>query len=254
MSAPSTATVAVIVTVTVNAVRVAAARAAHATTTNALRAVRTSALALGCALTACASGPPAPDWAVNAHGALTRFEAAWLRGDTRIAQGEFARARTELARTGRPDRVAHAELVRCAMQAASLDIDDCPAFAPLAADAGPALRAYADYLAGRWQDVDAALLPPQHRAVPAGGIALAAIDDPVSRLVAAGAQLRAGRLTPESITTAIDTASAQGWRRPLLAWLTLQERRAQAAGDTTAAAALRRRIALVAGDDSGRTR
>jgi hypothetical protein len=76
----------------------------------------------------------------------------------------------------------------------------------------------------------------------------------VSRLVAAGAQLRAGRLTPESITTAIDTASAQGWRRPLLAWLTLQERRAQAAGDTTAAAALRRRIDLVAGDDTGRAR
>jgi hypothetical protein len=43
----------------------------------------------------------------------------------------------------------------------------------------------------------------------------------------------------------VDTASAQGWRRPLLAWLGLQQQRAQQAGDAEAVARLARRIALV---------
>jgi len=46
---------------------------------------------------------------------------------------------------------------------------------------------------------------------------------------------------------AIDIASAQGWRRPLLAWLGVQEKRAEAAGDREVLERIRRRIALVAG-------
>jgi hypothetical protein len=47
------------------------------------------------------------------------------------------------------------------------------------------------------------------------------------------------------MAAAVETASAQGWRRPLLAWLTLQVQRAEASGDVEAAATLRRRITLV---------
>jgi primosomal protein N'' len=71
-----------------------------------------------------------------------------------------------------------------------------------------------------------------------------AIKDPLSRLVAAGAVFRANRATPQVIAAAVDTASEQGWRRPLLAWLNVQALRAEKAGDTAEAARLRRRIAL----------
>jgi hypothetical protein len=63
-------------------------------------------------------------------------------------------------------------------------------------------------------------------------------------LVAAGAALRAGQLTPEGIATATETASTQGWRRPLLAWLGVSIQRAQALGDTQEVARLQRRVAL----------
>jgi hypothetical protein len=62
--------------------------------------------------------------------------------------------------------------------------------------------------------------------------------------VAAGALLKAGRITPADIAAAVDTASSQGWRRPLLAWLGVQEQRARAAGDDAAVERIRRRIAL----------
>jgi hypothetical protein len=193
-------------------------------------------------LAGCASKPQPPAWEPNARGALDGFTDDWLRGDTAAADAEFVRARRETASTGRFDLVAQAELVRCAVRAAALDYD-CAGFTPIAGDATPAQRAYAAYLDGRWQGLDASLLPEQHRPVVASG-SLAGVQDPLARLVAAGALLKAGRISPGDIASAVDTASGQGWRRPLLAWLGVQEQRAQAAGDTAAVEQIRRRIAL----------
>lgn len=210
-----------------------------------------AAVAGAALLGACASGPPPPQWRLDAHGALGNYQAAYLRGEARIAAQEFARARSELASTGSVDLVARAELTRCALQVASLEFDDCPGFQPLAQDAGAAARAYAAYLGGRWEEVDASLLPAQHRAVlsvSSGGGAggeVAGIEDPASKLVAAGVLFRVGRIAPADIAAAVDAASENGWRRPLVAWLGVQEKRAQAAGDVEAAAAVRRRIELV---------
>ena len=210
--------------------------------------MRAFALASVLLLAACAGAPAPPDWQANAQLALRNFTAAYYAGNTRLADQEFARARAELASTGRPDLLARAELMRCAAQEASLAFDDCPGFEALAADAGAPERAYAAFLAGRWQGLDPALLPVQHRALLAGTAdagALAAIADPMSRLVAAGVLFRMGRLTPAGIAAATDTASANGWRRPLLAWLGVEAARADAAGDRDAAARIRRRIELV---------
>jgi hypothetical protein len=207
-------------------------------------------LALGaiCLLAACAGKPRAPDWQMNAHDALERYVAAAMAGSDRAAAAEFARARGELASTGQPALVARAELTRCAVLLASLVIEPCTGFDALRADAPAPEQAYGDYLAGRLPSSRSELLPPQHRAV-ARSASLAdveAIADPLARLVAAGVLFRTGRATPQVLEVASDTASAQGWRRPLLAWLGVQLRRAEAAGATQEAQRLRRRIELAA--------
>jgi len=189
--------------------------------------VRLAIGAAALALAGCASGPPPPDWALAARSALAAFERHYLEGDTRLAETEFARLRAEIAKTGRLDLLARAELARCAARVASLEFDGCPGFEALRADAGAEELAYADYLAG--------------------GRERAAGEEPLSRLVHAGVALRAGRITPAEIAAAIETASAQGWRRPLIAWLEVAARRAEAAGERDAAARLRRRIAAALG-------
>ncbi len=205
------------------------------------------ALAWLVALTACSNTPPPPDWQMNARGALDAFTSAYMSGNARVEAAEFARARQALAATGQPEQVARAELLRCAAQVASLVLQGCDGFEPLRQDAPAAERAYAAYLAGLAQPADAALLPETQRSVLAGGAdAVARIPDPLSRLVAAGVLLRMGRATPQLVAQAVDTASSQGWRRPLLAWLGVQAQRAEAAGATEEAARLRRRMALVA--------
>jgi hypothetical protein len=184
--------------------------------------------ALGLATSAaCSSGPPAPEWQANASGALQVFEQRYLAGDTKGAEDEFARARAELTATGKADLVARAELVRCATRVASLVFEPCTGFEALRADAGPEERAYADYLDGRGT-----------RAISA---------EPLSRLVALGVRFRNANIAPQEVAAAVDIASAQGWRRPLLAWLNVQLRRAEQAGDSETAARLKRRIELVSG-------
>jgi hypothetical protein len=204
--------------------------------------MKNTALLFAMILAGCASKPQPPSWQPDAHSALDGYTDAWLHGDTAAADAEFTRARRATASTGRFDNVAQAELVRCAARVAAL-VYECPGYAALAADATPAQQAYAAYLEGQWQGLNAGLLPEQHRGVVAGGT-LAGVQDPLARLVAAGALMKAGRIAPADIANAVDTASTQGWRRPLLAWLGVQEQRAQAAGDNEAVQRIRRRIAL----------
>jgi hypothetical protein len=202
-------------------------------------------------LAGCGSKPRAPDWQMNAHDALGRYVTAYMKGDARVEAAEFARARVELESTGKSALLARAELTRCALRVASLQFESCTGFEALRADSPAAERAYADYLAGRIAPADIALLPPQHRVAAspaAGSAAVAAIDDPLSRLVAAGVFFRSGRASPDVLALAADTASAQGWRRPLLAWLGAQAMRAEQAGALEEAQRLRRRMALVAGE------
>ena len=213
------------------------------------RGLLAAALAM---LAACSSTPPPPAWQMNAQGALQRAVDAQLSGNDRVAVAEFDRARGEIARTGRADLMARAELMRCAAQAAALQFEPCAAFERLRADAAPAERAYAAYLVGQATPAQVSLLPPAQQALAIAGrgeaadlAALQATADPLSRRLGAALFLRSARAPPAVLQLAVDTASAQGWRRPLLAWLQLLQQRATQAGDREEAARLARRIELV---------
>ena len=192
-------------------------------------------------LSACAA-PSSPRWLLETDAALAAWRDAYLGGDERAASRELALARREVGRGGDATLMARVELTVCAGQIASLAAVDCPAFQPLAADAGAAENNYAAYLAGFGFAVDP--LPAAQRQAWQGGATadLAAIADPLARLVAAAMLRRAGRLADDAYALAIDTAAEQGWRRPLLAWLAADRDRLLARGETAAAAERQRRI------------
>jgi hypothetical protein len=130
---------------------------------------------------------------------------------------------------------------------ASLDFAPCAGFEALRRDASDAERAYGDFLAGQATPEQAKLLPEDYRGVAGGqggAAALKGIKSPLSRVVAAAVLLRTEKADPEVLEVATDTASEQGWRRAVLAWLGAQAMRAEKAGATEEAARLRRRMAL----------
>jgi len=200
---------------------------------------------LAALLAACSTSAPIPDWQMNTHASAYKAVQAYLVGDGRVAALEWQRARREVSSTGNPLLLARVELLRCAAQIASLDTSPCTAFEPLRPDVSPLETAYADYLAGHASAAQAALLPPAQRAAHADTAAIAQMDDPLARLIAASIAWRSGRATSETLDLAIASASAQGWRRPLLAWLLLAADQAAQAGDSQREASLRRRIRLV---------
>jgi hypothetical protein len=216
--------------------------------------IRWFLFAAALALTACTSKPQVPDWQLNARSAVERATQADLQGHRRVAQLEWRRAFEETRRTADPTRWARVVLVQCAVQQAMLQLRACEAFLPWAAEATEADRAYARYLEGQPLADDLPWLAESHRPVARQMLELSplppspvlvAIADPLSRLVAASSMLRAGQLDPPGIAVAVDTASAMGWRQPLLAWLLLQAETAQAAGDQNLADQARRRIDLL---------
>ena len=95
---------------------------------------------------------------------MTLLRPIW-RANTRVANVEFGLARRELASTGRADQVALAELTRCAVQVASLDVGPCEGFEKLRADATAAqcldLKSV-DYLglSDEWLGIDVELQRP----------------------------------------------------------------------------------------------
>ncbi len=219
---------------------------------------QTVAACLLALLTGCASEPPPADWQINAHSLLASYTAHYLNGDTLLAERHFERARAEIARTGRLDLLARAELTRCAVRLAALETGACTAFERLGTHASAEDETYARFLTGAWQGVDANLLPARYRGLLAAREeaarlrALDEIKDPLSRAIAAGALLSAGHASPEVIALATRTASDQGWRRALLAWLEVQAKRAEAAGDKAGLELVRQRIELVQSSLTGR--
>ena len=217
--------------------------------------VQAFGLATACAgafvltLAACSSTPKPADWQLETKGAMERSVAAFLEGNSRVEAVEFARARAEISSTGKVELMARAELLRCASHVASLVFEPCAGFEKLRQDVPVAERAYADYLAARLQPQDAVWLPAQQRAALSGGdAAVKGITDPLSQLVAAGVAFQSGRASPQLVQLAVDTASSQGWRRPLLAWLGVQASLLDKSGLSEEAARVRRRITLAQND------
>ena len=233
----------------------AALRKIAAPTLHRFSSLRLGLISLGLALlVGCGNTPPAPDWQVSSLGASKSFTAAYLAGDSKVADFEFARTRDQVAATGRPDLVGRVELVRCAVKVASLDLDNCATTQMNAPDLAAPERAYAAYLNGAPLDAaQIALLPEAHRPVFASRddgarvATLTATADPLARLIAAGVLFRQGQLSPAGVAVAVNTASDQGWRRPLLAWLGVQLKLAETAGDTDGKARIQRRVDLVSG-------
>ena len=202
-------------------------------------------------LAACTSSPTQPEWQSRSHAALARFSQQFLAGNSHQAEHSITEAKAAVAATGRPELAARVELVRCALATAALDTDACAGFDAIRNDAAADDQAYRAFLSGQWQADDVAKLPSQYRAVASArdaatrNNAMQQMADPVSRLVAAGVLFGMVQLSPQGLGTAVETASEQGYRRPLLAYLNVQAKRAEAAGDSTALESIRKRIDLV---------
>ena len=215
--------------------------------------MKTALVALAALLmAACGSGgPPPPDWKTDASDLVARYQKHALLGENTLAERYFKQAVAATGGAGRVAETARLWLVRCATRRAMLIDDACAEYAELAAaEPNAADAAYHRFLTLRWDGLDPALLPAQHRDLlraPAAQrpAALARIDDPLARLLDASLLVMRQEADAATLALAAETASERGWRQPLLTYLKLQHAQAASRGDAAELARLARRIALV---------
>jgi len=203
-------------------------------------------------LAACGSGgPPPPDWKTDSADLIGRYQKHALLGENTLAERYFQQAVGATGGAGRMTETARLWLVRCATRRAMLIDDACAEYAELAAMAPDAAdQAYYRFLTLRWEGLEVALLPDQHRDLvraPAGKRhdVLARIGDPLARLLDASLLVMRQEADAATLALATETASEQGWRQPLLTYLKLRHQQAAAQGNAAEQARLARRIQLV---------
>lgn len=210
-------------------------------------------------LAGCAVQPAVPSWRLAWQQAVEQWRTAELEGRTRAAALHWQRAQQAARSAADAQALARLALMQCALRLAAAQTGACPQAAPYLEDSDVLEHAYAAWLAGamptifgadrRWgQDMPVPAAPSALSVLgtqvePAQGLAvLQNLHDPLSRLVAGGWLWQAGRLDQQGVALLVDTAAAQGWRRPLAAWLTIQQHWAEQTGDTGMAARARRRL------------
>lgn len=203
-------------------------------------------------LTACGSGgPPVPDWKSDSADLIERYKKHALEGENTLAERYFRQAINATGGAGRVSETARLWLVRCATRRASLIDDDCHEYAELAKVQTTAEdRAYYQFVTLNWDGLDTGKLPPHYAALvktePARMAAyIATIEDPLSRLLAASLVTLRKQGGDAIVSLAAETASAQGWRQPLLVYLKLLQKRAIAQGALDAQQAYGVRIRLI---------
>lgn len=203
-------------------------------------------------LSACGSaGPPVPDWKTDAVDFIERYKKHALLGEHTVAERFFQRALRATGGAGRISETARLWLVHCATRRANLQDDDCSEYAELAKlETSAEDRAYYQFVTLEWSELDAAKLPAQYAGVVKSDPArlntqIAAIEDPLSRLLAASLVTQRGRADHATLVIVMETASAQGWRQPLLTYLKLLEKSAAARGASSEQQAYAVRIRLI---------
>jgi hypothetical protein len=209
-------------------------------------------ISLALLLSACGGKPPAPDWKKDSLSLIGKYKKAELKGENKLAERYFGQALAAVAGTAKLEETARLHLVRCATRQASLGFEPCTGyleFARLGANAED--EAYHRFITGQWDKLDSGKLPEQYRDFLANRDAaknlgiLQRIDDPLSRLIAISITVMRKQADEPTLHLAAETASEQGWRKPLLVYLKLLESRASLKEDKAGQEALRARIKLV---------
>jgi hypothetical protein len=211
-------------------------------------------LIIFCFLAGCSS-KPVPDWTLNSFNRLEAFKKNYLEGNLPIAEMHFKKAVEEIKMSGDLDILARAYLTRMAMQAAVLEKVQDDDFRKIeAAESHTENANYHLFLTGNLNRVQESLLPtPYHDVLKlllqgrpdklAG--ALAEIKDPVSRLIASGVCTRLDQSDEGVLKLAAETASQNGWKKALLAYLGVMESAYAKQGQAEKAAAVRQKRELI---------
>jgi hypothetical protein len=204
---------------------------------------------------ACGSATPVPDWKDNAYRQLDDYKTSFLTGKEESTEPHFIKARREIAAGNDLSLLTIAYLTKYALHTASLESFDSSEFAKLyRLEPNVSDMAYCHFLKGNFSAVDSKALPVRYGGVLKAAYAkdltmaareIAVIDDPLSRLIACGVWVQYLPSDETILQIGISTASTNGWRRPLWAYLHKLQAHYLEKGERNKAIATKERLELL---------
>ena len=178
----------------------------------------------------CSVAKPIPDWLSVSVSSIESYKKYYLSGRTEVAERQFTRALHEAKKTGNPEILARLYLIKMAVTSATLEELETKEYERLNALApSPINETYFAFLSGNLTAADERFLPDQYRSFfkavkeRKDPISLREeiekIDEPLSALIAVSVLTRLHLEDEAILKRAIEISSAQGWERPLLAYL-----------------------------------
>ncbi|MGV8057721.1 MAG: hypothetical protein AB2L12_06835 [Smithellaceae bacterium] len=179
----------------------------------------------------CACGSqPIPQWKDTSSRQLENYKINFLADKEDATEPHFVQAKKAISSNNDLDLLATVYLTKYALHVAALENFDDSEFLRIdKLQPNSANRAYYDLLKGNFGQIDSARLSANYsnllplmvgKNLFAASQEIAAINDPLSRLIVCGIWLKYLPYDESILRLAIDTAAQQGWRRPLWAYLT----------------------------------
>ncbi|MFA4915980.1 MAG: hypothetical protein WC560_04840 [Syntrophales bacterium] len=198
---------------------------------------------------------PVPEWKNVSFNNLESYKTNYLNGRVKIAELHFDKAIEEIKKSGDLEILSTAYLTKYAVSVAVLeDFDDGDYLRIESVQQNPGSRTYYNFLKGFFDKVDKGLLPSRYRDVLNAfrdgkekdmEQAVISIEDPLSKLIAAGLLVRHYKYSEVILKAAADTASVNGWKNAHLAYLEKLQALYEAGKETGKAANIQKKIQLI---------
>lgn len=207
-------------------------------------------------LAGCGASKPVPDWLSTSYNQLESYKKNYLSGKEKIAAIQFKGVLSEIKKSGDLEVLARTHLIRMALQTAVLEDLEDGEYLKIN-ELSPSLqhRSFYAFLKGETGQVEENMLPGQYagfyrtlkrNAGKTDGLKeIEKMEDPLSQLIAMGVLVRLRQYDEGVLKKAADTASAQGWKKPLLTYLERLQAYYEGKKETGKASAVQQKIKLI---------
>lgn len=193
------------------------------------------------------SSQPAPAWQQDGNTTMTNFINAYMEGKSKFADNYYVKLVESLKLTADPDVMVVAPLTKCAMKIAMMEDYGCEEAQPYLATLKKKENIrYLNFVLGKGSD-----LPSKYKDFHTStcspelvNLKIKKLDEPLSKIIASSITVRNKCYDERTLIKAIDTASAEGWKRTVLTYLDLLLKFYEEKSDPEKAEIIRQRIEL----------
>jgi len=196
------------------------------------------------------SSQPAPAWQSDSFVSMNNMIRSFMEGNDRFAQSYYEKLITNLEKTTDPDEIVKGHLIKCSLDFSLMNYTTCSEAEPFI----PVLKNEENLIFYNFISGKSSKTPGKYEKVvkysspcelSSINKEIKKIDEPLSKLIASSFAVKSGCYDDITLKNAIDTASAEGWKKAGIRYLEFTADYFEKNGESDKAENLRKRIKFI---------